>query len=531
MLLLVAVMLAGMVIGNLTVGIANWRHRLARESLAKDEQAESKERPIVNGSKDFLPDGAIHLSLNEPGYWSSQTTDTSNRKKDIYNRDGDLIWSGKQADVPFTYLKWSQSWQSGRYQIERDGIGRNLMQSVFGIRPEFSRGLVIPVVLPRGDEQQVTERWRYDPIADIFTGYDAKGKMIGYIGSNGFAASRQQVEAFGEFESMTVWSPTASDSPFLVWRTFDRLYQIDFQRRSTEVLLDVPGDRIMSVAFNKWHVSEAYQGPYRPAICVTTEAVRHYLLMRRPKQLLELNLPEHFRETDSSMSMCVYENKIFLKNTGTQGRPSRDDIEAFEKWMEDFNRKPRRYWANLYQLSADAAPELVTEFKWTRPPRQGNDAVWKADKEYKAFTERIWSNATATSPSLYDLLWRWYYKGYRRFRADSSFNGAVAEILHFTHPRNLGANLFVTMIMGCLAAWHGWARRTGWVRFALWLVFVAAFNVAGLMTYLALNHTVLIRCANCGKRRGLERADCPACNAQLPKPVPREVDLILPQPA
>ncbi|MCK5175698.1 MAG: hypothetical protein KAR47_20045 [Planctomycetes bacterium] len=69
------------------------------------------------------------------------------------------------------------------------------------------------------------------------------------------------------------------------------------------------------------------------------------------------------------------------------------------------------------------------------------------------------------------------------------------------------------------------------MRFALWLVFVAAFNVAGLMTYLALNHTVLIRCANCGKRRGLERADCPACNAQLPKPVPREVDLILPQPA
>jgi DNA-directed RNA polymerase subunit RPC12/RpoP len=47
-----------------------------------------------------------------------------------------------------------------------------------------------------------------------------------------------------------------------------------------------------------------------------------------------------------------------------------------------------------------------------------------------------------------------------------------------------------------------------------------------LLTYLALNHTTVIKCPICGRRRGLKRVDCIRCGAKLPAPEQREVDLI-----
>jgi hypothetical protein len=73
---------------------------------------------------------------------------------------------------------------------------------------------------------------------------------------------------------------------------------------------------------------------------------------------------------------------------------------------------------------------------------------------------------------------------------------------------------------------HGWARRTFWPRFVFWLVFVGLFNLAGLLTYLALNHTVVIKCQVCGKRRGLAWVDCVRCQAELPAPKRGKLDLI-----
>jgi len=83
------------------------------------------------------------------------------------------------------------------------------------------------------------------------------------------------------------------------------------------------------------------------------------------------------------------------------------------------------------------------------------------------------------------------------------------------------------MGMATLALLHAWPRRTGWGRPAAWLILVFAFNLAGLLTYLALNHTSVIRCPACGRRRGLLRPDCPACHLPLPAPEPRPTDLVL----
>lgn len=51
--------------------------------------------------------------------------------------------------------------------------------------------------------------------------------------------------------------------------------------------------------------------------------------------------------------------------------------------------------------------------------------------------------------------------------------------------------------------------------------------LAGLLTYLALNHTPVIECPVCGKRRGLAQVCCVRCLAELPAPQRRELDLIV----
>jgi len=87
-------------------------------------------------------------------------------------------------------------------------------------------------------------------------------------------------------------------------------------------------------------------------------------------------------------------------------------------------------------------------------------------------------------------------------------------------------NRVLSALMMVFVFLHGWPRRTSWPRFVTWLVFVGLFNLAGLLTYLALNHTAVVKCPVCGKRRGLARVDCVRCRAELPAPERGKLDLI-----
>jgi DNA-directed RNA polymerase subunit RPC12/RpoP len=77
-----------------------------------------------------------------------------------------------------------------------------------------------------------------------------------------------------------------------------------------------------------------------------------------------------------------------------------------------------------------------------------------------------------------------------------------------------------------IAFLHGWPRRTSWGKLIFWLAFTLVFNLAGLLTYLALNHTTVIKCPVCGRRRGLIQVNCVRCGAELPIPERRKTDLI-----
>jgi hypothetical protein len=101
-----------------------------------------------------------------------------------------------------------------------------------------------------------------------------------------------------------------------------------------------------------------------------------------------------------------------------------------------------------------------------------------------------------------------------------------AALIEHWRPGNSILNWVLSAAMMYFAFWHGWSRRTGLAKMIFWLIFVGAFNLAGLLTYLALNHTAIIKCQACGERRGLARLDCVRCGAVLPVPKRRKPDLI-----
>jgi len=60
-----------------------------------------------------------------------------------------------------------------------------------------------------------------------------------------------------------------------------------------------------------------------------------------------------------------------------------------------------------------------------------------------------------------------------------------------------------------------------------WVILAGLLNLAGVLTYLALNHTPVIKCPACGKKRGLEMDNCPQCGSPLPIPQRKPTDLIM----
>jgi len=100
---------------------------------------------------------------------------------------------------------------------------------------------------------------------------------------------------------------------------------------------------------------------------------------------------------------------------------------------------------------------------------------------------------------------------------DGLIQSYVKLITNF-YPGNLAICISLSIIMMLIAARHGWARKNNRFCFALWIIFVGLFNLAGLLTYLALNHTPTIKCPTCGKLRNLEKPECIRCRAKLPMP-------------
>jgi hypothetical protein len=360
---------------------------------------------------------------------------------------------------------------------------------------------------------------------NIFVGYEIGGDRIGYIGSTGFTKSQGKAKAFGQFKSFTAWVPLDSFSPTVLWETNRNIYEINFEKRKVEMLFESPEADIKRLRLHHWKPlledkSQTKQIKYRPLIyCQTADGKRH-LVMRNPQQIVTFTVPEDWQA--NSVNLTATDENIFLSRGDNEVKPpkgvSRPSL-AWQKWWRQYISKPQKMCIELYRVGDSGSLELLSRFEWIRP------AIIKREKD--RLDGRFQAAVMKISPVAYDLAWYLFGdKLEHHARQGSGMSSNYAQIVRGFRPGKSVVNVVLSVLMMGLALWHGWARRTGWGRLIFWAILAGAFNLAGLLVYLALNHTAKIKCSACGKSRGLEQNTCVRCGANLPKAKPRAVDLL-----
>jgi hypothetical protein len=259
---------------------------------------------------------------------------------------------------------------------------------------------------------------------------------------------------------------------------------------------------------------------YRPMVCFRTgDNGPYHLILHDPQQELTVTVPHLRQET----RFTATKNEIFVYQTTSDFNPPVTYEQSPKIWSEycqEYYKKPHKNGIELYKVEPDGKLQLVNQFEWIRPAQRfGEDLSW-----------RIKGYFTIISPPAYNLLWHLGMCKVARSQVAKGENvviDAFAELLNWWRPEHRTVNWLLSIVLMGLALWHGLPRRTSWARLIFWLVFVGLFNVAGLLTCWALNHTPVIKCHICGKLRGIGRIDCAHCGAQLPKPEHGKLDLIL----
>jgi hypothetical protein len=246
--------------------------------------------------------------------------------------------------------------------------------------------------------------------------------------------------------------------------------------------------------------------------------------MREPNQVIAMELPEQLQEPNQIFWQWRYnsdftatDKAIFVQYRDTNFNPPKSQkLMGLYQW--EYNSKPQPQSIRLYKIIDNGKLELVNQFDWTKPAQTSQ----AQNPEYK-FPKWI----TNVSPTVFNLLWALYGDSLDKFRMEGTgmMQGYATIIMGF-RPLHSSLNYVLSAMMVTFALWHGWARKTSWGKLILWLIIVGAFNLAGLLTYLALNHTAVIKCPACGKKRGLEMDNCSQCGSSLPIPQRKPTDLI-----
>ena len=503
-------------------------HAKQRPATTKPEaeltQEEKRIDRIRQSAKEFLPDGTIHLV-------HKQTRRTPGRMDEpeieqIYDVNDNLLWEGPSNERPYRYLYWATK------QLRRYGFTRERMKQMQMITPGFSRNIEIPV----GSYNKTEQIWRYYPNWDLFVGYRLDGEKIGYAGSTGFTDSKSKVKPFGKFRLFTAWCPQDSSNPILLWQTQRHIYQIDFEKQNVEMIFEsTEADiEIESTSLRAWRdlkpgaVGSSDPKKYRPLLHCITEDGKHHLLMRNPGRRLTITIPKAWQGWVNYLHrFTATKQGIFLRRTWIEFREAPDyfqDRELHGQWLSDYQSKDKKHHVELYRLGTDGSLDLLTGYTWTVPVRP-SPVVRSRDPR-----PAVQRYVSQISPPLYDVaarsLGRKFWLRALNYRNRGDFFYSLARMVLDIQPYGGVINRVLSILMMIFMFLHGWPRRTSWPRFVFWLVFTGLFNLAGLLTYLALNHTAVIKCPVCGRRRGLDRVDCVRCQAELPAPERGKLDLI-----
>jgi hypothetical protein len=365
----------------------------------------------------------------------------------------------------------------------------------------------------------------------VFVGYKVEGGLIGYLGADGFVISRIQAQPLGEFKGFASWTDKDPSSIVMLWRTKHRIYQIDFRSRKVETVFDSAQSDIESIRWHQWRPMnpkdrEDSDIQYRPLIDCQTADHKHHLIMREPNQILTVKLLEQMQPSQTfgywpSVDFTATSDAVFLKYHERHFNPP-ESHKLLEQYRQEYNSKPRPQSLQLHKVAGDGKLEFVSRFNWTRPTWE---ALYPPDPR-----ETIMRWVSKISPPVLDLLWELFGDNLYKLREKrTGMMSSYADIILYFRPGHFNSlgNYLLSVAMLGFALWHGWPRRTSLSKLILWLIIVGAFNLAGLLTYLGLNHTPVIKCPACGKKRGLEKFNCVRCGSAFAVPQRRPTDLIL----
>ncbi|MHC4537881.1 MAG: hypothetical protein ACYS6K_28460 [Planctomycetota bacterium] len=510
LIILIAVsILQGICIEIENTNVRKKRYTTKEQPEAELSQEEKRQKRLNRSLKEFLPDGTIHL-IDRVEHISGRRD-----KVHIYDINDNLLWEGPSDKKPYEYLSWAEQLQNYEAFSQWD------MKRIQTITPVFSRYIGIPVV---GSEDKTRQLWCYNPGTQYFKGYDIKDREIGYIGSNGLIESKSKVKPFGEFRQFATWCPLETYNLMLLWQTQKKIYQINFEKQEVELIFESKDADIEKVHVQAWidvkSDAEEYVDPdkYRPLIHCKTRDGKHHLILREPKEQFSFNLPRP--------SFSVTKQEIFVRNYGNDMPPVPDinsSQQAIDKWVQDSRSKSWNYWTELYKVKNNGELELMNRYDYTSSPISGFESKKRDPRP------PIHRHVCQFSPGLYDLITylsaRFLSRSYLyQNRGTLSYDLLLG--IQGLQPYRGMINRILSALMMVLVFWHGWPRRTSWTRFVFWLVFTGLLNITGLLTYLALNHTAVIKCPICSKQRELTQVECVRCQAQLPAPERGKLDLI-----
>lgn len=519
-LLFAVLIMQGIIIATEDIFTETKRGQTKTEPKEEATKEEKRINRIRYSEKKFLPDGTIHL------VYRPERTQVRRDKPEImqiYDANDKLIWQGPISRRPhYSHLSWA-----GRLNSYRRDFTQQRMRQLQMITPELSRTLEVPVQ----SDKKIIRIWRYHPAREFFIGYDTDGKKIGYIGSTGLTNSIIETKSLGKFRSFTAWCPQDSFSPTLLWRTQRRIYQIDFEKQKVELLFEGADSDIEMISQHAWKdIDPDKEGStdyekYRPLLhCITKDDI-HHLIMREPEQRLTISIPPDWKDWfGNSYQFTATREAIFMRRSWVESRRPPEYSKSpkiYMDWWRNFRRKPQKIWVELYKVNSQSNLELLNHYTWTEP------GLSETVVEARDFRTPATRYVSKFSPPLYD--WAWHFLGIRFWMhvyQRTDFAHVFARMLAEIRPSGSTINWLLSAAMMGFAFWHGWPRRTSWPKFLLWLAFVGIFNLAGLLTYLALNHTAVIKCPACGKSRGLTKVNCIRCGVELPAPKRGKLDLI-----
>ncbi|MHC4292262.1 MAG: hypothetical protein ACYSTR_08645 [Planctomycetota bacterium] len=483
----------------------HWDLSRQNKPVVEQTEQEIQQRDIHNSVKVFAPDGTVYLINN------ALIAGTRESKYIVKDQSNKILFEGKEEDNPYSFIQW---YPKTKNRYNQSYMNQRQLNELNLISGEFSRHFIVPMV--NGYNKRVGH-WFFDTDKQLFKYYNLSGEQIGYIGANGYAESKSEAVAFEECERMESWLRPNSYDPVMIYRTLHSVYQIDFSNKQVDALIKTDNDPIRHVAFINW--LENWEYDYRPALVAYTNSNKLYLHLKNPEQVIETQLPDNF----PNYAMPIFaadENTIFARSEELLGVPKTNDPDILLAWRRDNWNKAKEHRICLFEVDNTGIFSEKSSFAWTQPVRNPNVV-------YRVLPD----TASTITNSVSSPVPMWLTFRLRKIHSDyfwPEWGRQTLQLIRDYSVFRMPINLCMMAVFSVLAFLHGWPRRTHIAKLIFWVGFVFLFNLPGFLTYLALNHTPVIHCANCGKKRGLLQDICCRCGAALPLPKAKETDLVMP---